>query len=236
MALFARHLGFDKELIDELALSGLMMDIGMATVPDEILNHPGTLEGNDLQIMRGHVDFGIELVDQSDLDSDVIRDVVAHHHERLDGSGYPEGKSGDQLSTYARMAAIIDTYDSFTSERPWRKAMSPTQALKRLLSSSQGQLDQSLVQQFIRCIGVHPVGSLVKLTSGKLAIVTRAGKDDPLKPIVMTFYSIRSGHYKEVKMLDLSKVDDGIEASVRPEEFKINLPKFFREVLLSQVK
>ena len=235
MAVFARHLGFDKELIDELGLAGLMMDVGMATIPEDILSKPGALDGPEMQIVEGHVDFGLELLEQSELDLDVVRDVLANHHERMDGSGYPRGKSGDYLSVYARMAAIVDSYDAMTSERPWRRGMSPTQALKRLLASSQGLLDQSLVQQFIRCVGVHPVGSLVKLKSGKLAIVVRSNKVDPLCPVVMSFYSVRTNMYNEVKRLDLSKVQDEIETSVRPEEFKINLTKFFKDVLLQQV-
>ncbi|GGD57961.1 HD-GYP domain-containing protein [Lacimicrobium alkaliphilum] len=236
MALFARHLGFDKELIDNLGLAGLMMDLGMNTIPPDILNKKSKLDNQEWQIIHGHVDVATEILDAAEIDNQVIREVVTHHHERLDGSGYPSGLSGDALSVYARMAAIVDSYDAMTSTRPWRKAYSPTQALKQLLGFSQGQLDQSLVHQFIRCIGVHPVGSLVKLKSGKLAIVTRANKEDPLSPMVMTFYSVRSGHYNEIKQLDLSKAQDEIESSVRPEEFKINLTKFFKEVFLQQVK
>lgn len=236
MAVFARHLGFDKELIDNLGLAGLMMDLGMNTIPADILNKKGKLDNQERQIIHSHVDVATEILEAAEIDNQVIREVVTYHHERLDGSGYPSGLSGDELSVYARMAAIVDSYDAMTSVRPWRKAYSPTQALKQLLGFSQGKLDQSLVHQFIRCIGVHPVGSLVKLKSGKLAIVIRANKDDPLSPTVMTFYSVRSGHYNEIKQLDLNKVQDEIESSVRPEEFKINLTKFFKEVLLQQVK
>ncbi|WP_088332533.1 HD-GYP domain-containing protein [Lacimicrobium sp. SS2-24] len=235
MAVFARHLGFDKELIDNLALAGLMMDLGMNTIPNDILNKKGKLEAQEKQLIHTHVDVATEILDAAEIDNPVIREVVTYHHERLDGSGYPSGLSGDELSVYARIAGIVDSYDAMTSDRPWRKAYSPTQALKQLLGFSQGKLDQSLVHQFIRCIGVHPVGSLVKLKSGKLAIVTRANKEDPLSPVVMTFYSVRAGHYNEIKQLDLSKVQDEIESSVRPEEFKINLTKFFKEVFLKQV-
>ncbi|GAB3029667.1 HD-GYP domain-containing protein [Bowmanella dokdonensis] len=235
MGLFARHLGFDRQLIDELGQAGMLMDVGMATMPDELMDKPALLDAKEHDKIRTHVFFGVDLVQKSGEGSTVILDVIANHHERLDGSGYPNGKQGDELSVYARMAAIVDTYDSLTSDRPWRKAMSPTQSLKSLLSSSQGKLDQSLVQQFIRCLGVHPVGSLVKLKSGKLAIVTRLNKEDPLSPVVMTFYSVRLGTYSEVKQVDLGKVQDSIESSVRPEEFKLNLPKFFKEVFLQQL-
>lgn len=105
-----------------------------------------------------------------------------------------------------------------------------------MLADSSGRFDQSLVQQFIRSIGVHPVGSLVKLKSGKLGIIVKANKVDPLKPLVMSFYSIRTGHHTEIKRVDLAKVEDEIEVSVRPDEFKISLTKFFREVFLPSLQ
>ncbi|AWL11285.1 uncharacterized protein HMF8227_00789 [Saliniradius amylolyticus] len=235
MAMFARQMGFDKATIDELGLAGLLMDAGMATLPEDILNQRGKLSDQERTIVESHVDVAVDLLEQSEHASDTVLDVVQNHHERLDGSGYPNGKQGDEISVYARMAAIVDSYDALTADRPYRKSLNATQALKRLLSTSQGQLDQSLVQQFIRCIGVHPVGSLVKLKSEKLAIVIKANKDDPLKPKVASFYSVRSGHYKDVRILDLTRDQDDIEACVRPEEFKINLARFFREVLLGRL-
>lgn len=236
MGLFARHLGFDRELIDELGQGGMMMDVGMATLQNSLLEKSSALNAEELSLMRTHVDYGIKLLKDANIESEVVLDVVANHHERLDGSGYPAGKSGDQLSVYARMAAIVDTYDALTSDRPWRKALTPTQSLKSLLSNSQGKLDQQLVQQFVRCMGVHPVGSLVKLKSGKLGIVVRMNKEDPLCPVVRTFYSVRSNHYSEIKEVDLARVQDKIECGVRPDDFKIDLPKFFKEVFLPQME
>lgn len=236
MSMFARHLGFDKELTEELCLGGFLMDMGMSTIPDDLLEKTNKFHAEDLNLIKMHVDFGVEIASQEDNISEVVLSVIQDHHERLDGSGYPEGKSGDQINTYGRIAAIIDSYDAMTSERPYRISMTPTAALKKLLSDSTGKYDQSLVQQFIRCIGVHPVGSLVKLRSGKLGIIVKANKDDPVKPLVMCFYSIRSNAHTELKRVDLSKVDDEIETSVRPDEFKINLNKFFRQVFLSSLK
>lgn len=236
MAVFAKHLGFDRELIDELSLGGLLMDTGMITVPTDIYEKRGPLTESEWDIVRTHVDFSIELVEQSGDVSDNTLSVIANHHERLDGSGYPAAKEGDKITVYGRMAAIVDAYDAMTSNRPHRASLSPTAALKKLLSDDSGKLDQSLVQQFIKCIGVHPVGSLVRLRSNKLGIIIRSNDKEPLKPLVMTFYSIRSEHHTEVKRLDLSKVDDDIVSTVRPEEFKMNLNKFFREVFLSSMK
>ncbi|UAA37965.1 HD-GYP domain-containing protein [Paraneptunicella aestuarii] len=240
MGMFAKHLGFDKELIEELSLAGLLMDTGMATMPDDIHNKSQKLSNSEWNIVKTHVDIGIEMIEQSVGEggeiSETVLSTIANHHERLDGSGYPVGKKGENISTYGRMAAIVDTYDALTSNRPYRKALPPTTALKKLLADDSGKLDQSLVQQFIKCVGVHPVGSLVKLKSDKLGIIIKANHIEPLKPVIMTFYSIKSGNHTELKRLDLSKVKDDIVTSVRPEEFRINLTKFFREIFLANMK
>lgn len=235
LAMFARSQGFDKQLIEELSLAGLLMDVGMISMPQDILQKDGSLNKQEFDIIRTHVDIGVELIEQSGEVSDLILDICSNHHEKIDGSGYPAGKSGDEISVFARMAAIVDCYDALTSNRPYRNAMAPTSALKHLMAKETGKLDQTLVQQFIRCLGVHPVGSLVKLSSQKLAIVVSANQQDPLSPRVMTFYSLTAGTYSESKFVDLSKVDTEIEACIRPEEFGINLKRFFREVFVSSM-
>lgn len=232
MAMFAKYQGFDKQLIEELSVAGLLMDVGMVSMPEDILQKESKLNKEELDIIRTHVDIGVEYIEQSGDVSDLLIDIAAHHHERIDGSGYPAGKSGDEISVFARMAAIVDCYDALTSNRPYRNAFAPTSALKQLMAKETGKLDQTLVQQFIRCLGVHPVGSLVKLSSQKLAIVVSANQQDPLSPRVMTFYSLTAGTYSESKFVDLSKVDTEIEACIRPEEFGINLNRFFHDVFL----
>ncbi|XOV78808.1 MAG: HD-GYP domain-containing protein [Aestuariibacter sp.] len=236
MTIFAKHMEFDKALCTDLCLAGFLMDCGMATVPADILAKPGKLNKDEMALIYPHVDFGLDILEKAGDVNDVVLGVVRDHHERLDGSGYPEGKAGENINAYGRMAAIVDCYDAMTNDRPYRRGMTPTNALKQLLADSSGRFDQSLVQQFIRSIGVHPVGSLVKLKSGKLGIIVKANKADPLKPLVMSFYSIRTGHHTEIKRVDLAKVDDEIEVSVRPDDFKISLTKFFREVFLPSLQ
>ena len=120
-----------------------------------------------------------------------------------------------------------------TSNRPHKNSITPTQALKRLTATE--NLDQELVKQFIQCIGVRPVGSLVRLKSGKLGIVSKLNPKDPVSPHVMTFYSVTSQHFNEVKRVDLSLYDDEIVSGVKPEEFSLNLPKFFKDVFVNQM-
>lgn len=233
MGVFARHMEFGKSLIEELSLGAMLMDIGMATIPKDVYDKPGKLSAQERQIMQGHVDAGVELLEQCDDVTDIICDIIQNHHERLDGSGYPSAKQDSELSTYARMAAIVDCYDAMISDRAHQKSQTPTQVLRKLMADN--TLDQALVQQFIKCIGVHPIGSLVKLKSEKLALVSSPGKTDPLSPVVMTFYSLRTNMHSEIKRIDLAKSDDDIVAAVKPTEFKMNLPKFFREVFIHQM-
>lgn len=236
MGIFAKHSGFDKELISELCLAGLLMDTGMSTVPKDIYEKPRKLNTKEWDIIKAHVNNGMEMVERMGDLPDTVINTIVNHHERLNGTGYPSAKSKENISVYARMAAIVDTYDALTSERPWRKAYSPTAALKHLLTDKSGRIDQSLVKQFIKCIGVHPVGSLVKLKSDRLGIIIKANSAEPLKPVVMCFYSLSSGLHTELKRVDLSQVQDEVVTSVRPEEFKINLQKFFKEIFLASLK
>ena len=230
MAMFARHLGYDSETIEQLSFAGLLMDVGMANIPDDITHKTAKLSKPEMDVVTTHVDIGLDIVERCGEVSDLVREIIFSHHERLDGSGYPDNKKGDEVSEYVKMAAIVDSYDAMTSARPYRAAMSATSALKALLVDK--SYDQTLVQKFIQCMGVHPVGSLVKLNNDRLAIVVRANKSNPLSPTVMTFYSLSSG-YSETKLLALSHSNIEIESVVRPEEFGLNLTKFFREVFIS---
>jgi HD-GYP domain-containing protein (c-di-GMP phosphodiesterase class II) len=234
MAMFADYLNYDQETIESLALGAMLMDVGMANVPEELRNSNVSLSSNDWQIIEAHVDYGLDLVEQTEDLPAIAKTVIQQHHERTDGSGYPQGLAGDDIAVFGRMAAIVDTYDAMVSERPHQKALPPAVALKRL-ARTEG-LDKDLVRQFIARIGIHPVGSLVKLKSGKLAIVSKANEQDMLNPTVMSFYSVTGNHYNDVKRIDLSKVDDEIEASVQPSEFNLNLPRFFRDVFVGQAK
>jgi HD-GYP domain-containing protein (c-di-GMP phosphodiesterase class II) len=234
ISLFAKQMQFDVELIEELAKAALLMDLGMTTMPQDIVKKKGALDASELSVIQTHPDAGVELIEHIDDVSDIVLDVVQNHQERVDGTGYPAGSSADQISTYAKMAAIVDTYDAMISNRPHKRSIPSTLALKRMLTNK--GLDNALVQQFIKALGVHPVGSLVKLSSQKLAIVTRSNAEQPLKPVVTTFYSMTAAAYREIARIDLSKVNDSIVSSIRPEEFRINLGKFFFDVFMPSLE
>ena len=233
MAMFADHLGYDRDTIDEACMGSLLMDVGMSQVPEEIRHKTDKLSPADWSVLRQHVAISLELVEQGEQISDLALSIISQHHEREDGSGYPNSLASTEMAPLSKMAAIIDSYDAMTSNRKHKDSITPTLALKRLAKDP--SLDSHLVKQFVQCVGVHPVGSLVKLKSGRLGIIAKPHPEDLLAPVVMTFYSISGGHFSEIKRVDLSQVDDEIESGVRPDDFGINLPKFFKDVFINQV-
>lgn len=230
MAMFARHLDYTADEIEELCLAALLMDVGMANVPHDIISKTEPLTKTERDIITSHVDIGLDIAERCGDVSHFVRDIIFNHHERVDGSGYPDAKSADQISQVSRMAAIVDSYDAMITKRVHQAAITPTAALKKLLIDP--GYDQQLVQQFIQCMSVHPVGSMVKLTNQRLAIVIKPNKTKPLHPLVATFYHLKSNHFAETKIVDLSKSNESIETSVRPEEFGVSLPKFLKKVFV----
>ncbi|MBT1452413.1 DUF3391 domain-containing protein [Glaciecola sp. XM2] len=231
LSLFATHRGFAPSEVEDITLAGLLMDIGMALLPAELNQKEGQYTNADITLMRTHVDIGSEIVERyADL-PDIVQEIIMNHHERIDGSGYPKQKTGDQLSEQVKMANIVDAYDALISNRNHRSSNCAQDALEKMLDDR--GFDTELVHSFIEAIGLYPVGSLVHLQSGKLAIVVQKNRSQPLKPTVMAFYSIRAKHHTETKVINLNKSNDKILGAVRPEEFEINLPRFFRTVLLN---
>lgn len=234
LTLFAQYLELPKEEISAIALGGFLHDLGKVKISDEILNKPGRLTHDEFGEVRKHVEFGLEIIDDLGTVSDISRKVVAEHHERLDGSGYFQQLSGDEISKYGRMAAIVDVYDALTAERSYKNGLVATKAFKFLMDNMVTMFDPALVEKFIRCVGVFPVGTLVELKSHKLGIVIRANTRNPLRPTVRVFYNANHHHYIEVKDIDLDKVyiEDEITRSVKGDEYQIDLPKFFTECFL----
>ncbi|GAC15702.1 HD-GYP domain-containing protein [Aliiglaciecola lipolytica] len=233
LTMFAQHRDMGKQAIEDLSLAGLLMDVGMTNMPSELVQSPNKLTPQQKEVITTHVDIGLDLVDRCGQVSACVQDVIFNHHERVDGSGYPDAQSAHDVSEFSQMAGIVDSYDAMINDRPFQKAVTPSKALIKLLSDD--SYDQRLVAQFIQCLGVHPTGSLVKLDNDKLAIVLRANKNAPSKPVVAAFYNLKSGSYSEVKKYDLNQVSVKIESAVRPEEFGLNLTKFLKEILINNL-
>ena len=209
MTAFARTLGVSRETIHEIAVGALLHDVGKARVPDEILNKPGKLTDAEFERMKSHVVQSKLILMATPGISPIPLEVAAQHHERFDGSGYPNRLAGDAISLYGRMAAIVDVYDAITSERVYHKGMPPTEALRKLLEWSSNHFEPRLVQAFIRSVGIYPTGALVRLESKRLAVVQAQHADKPTLPRVKVIFHT-AGHYLQPEDLDLRRSQDRI--------------------------
>ena len=235
MTIFAKHLGIDKDIIHNLTTGAMLLDLGMISLNDKILTKPSALTDAEIEKIQIHVPLGVNVLSKSKRLNQISLDLVATHHERLDGSGYPNQLSNEQLNQYSRMIAIVDSYDAITAQRSYQEAKTPINAYKELQKQAGTKLDTSLVAEFIKCMGLHPVGTLVQMKSNKLGIVIKSNKQNPLSPVVNIFYSVNNKSHIEPRIIDLAsaKVTDEIERSVKPEDFKIDMLRFFKQVLLN---
>ncbi len=226
LANFANYLGMSEDEVQDLSYAGFLHDLGKIKIPDEILHKPGRLTDSEMEVMKGHVKYGVDYLKSTEIAPPLIQ-AISEHHERLDGLGYPAGTKGDDISQAGRMLAIADMYDALTADRVYKSGMSSQRAFSILMSDAPTRLDQSLVQQFIKCLGVYPVGSLVLLSNDRLAMVLEQ-KDSPLTPLVKVFYSVRNNHYLTPKDIDLSSDKTvSITKAVVASDYKIDINTFF---------
>ncbi|OGS66558.1 MAG: hypothetical protein A2522_06520 [Gallionellales bacterium RIFOXYD12_FULL_53_10] len=210
MLSLGRKLGLEGASLNEAGMAGLLHDIGKSLIPENILNKPSHLSDCEFEVMKEHPQLGWNILSQSSEISEITLDVCLHHHERLDGSGYPKQLSGDTISLFSRMAAICDVYDAITADRCYKKAWEPAIAIRKMAEWKDGNYDVLIFHAFIKTIGIYPVGSLVTLNSGRLGIVIEQTPKSLLTPRITVFYSTRSSEYIHPEIVDLSKSQDGI--------------------------
>lgn len=187
MLALGRSLGLEEHLTREIGLAGLLHDVGKAKVSSEILDRAGPLDLEEYALVQKHTNHGYQLLSDSGIASAIALDVCLHHHERVDGGGYPTGISASTLSIYARMAAVCDVYDAVTSSRSYKRAWLPATALD-WMAAQNGQFDQRVLRAFRKIIGNFPIGSLVRLQSGYLAVVVNEPAENPYSPDVCIFF------------------------------------------------
>lgn len=221
---FARGLKLERKVIKEIAVGGLLHDVGKAKVPDEILNKPAKLTEAEFAKMKSHVVQSIIILQNTPGISQIALDVAGQHHERFDGTGYPNQLKGEQISLYGRMGAIVDVYDAITSDRVYHKGMAPTAALSRLMEWSKYHFDPELVRAYVKCVGIYPTGSLVRLESGRLGVVMEQHEDKMMQPKVRVIFHAEHKHYLPPEELDLawSGCQDRISGHEEFEEWKID--------------
>jgi len=202
---FCNSRGMDADITRQAGLGGLLHDTGKALVPDEVLNKPAALTDEEFAIIRKHPQDGYDILRQSPEVNDIALDITLHHHERRDGSGYPNKLSGDAISELAQMAAIVDVYDAITADRCYHKGMSAAAALRKIYEWSKFHFNPQYAQEFMRCVGIYPVGTMVMLESGRLGVVVEPHETNLLAPKVNVFFHAKKNVYIKPETVDLAR-------------------------------
>lgn len=212
--------GFDRDTLRDAGVAGLLHDIGKMAMPPEVLGKPGDLTHAEYTIMKLHPERGHNLLTRSRDVPEMALDVCLHHHEKVNGTGYPKRLKGGQITLFARMGAACDVYDALTSNRPYKEAWVPNMALKTMFGS-RGHFDSDILTAFIRSVGIYPVGTVVRLRSDHLAVVTDINPADLTRPVVRMFFSIPKRAAIAPQDVNLLMEADGnaIVSSENPEDW-----------------
>ena len=222
---FCQAMGYERSVMREVGVGGLLHDIGKMMVPDHILNKPVALTGPEFSQMQSHAALGREMLRQTPGVPETAIIIAAQHHERYDGTGYPDRLRGGQISQFGQMASIVDVYDALTSNRVYHTGMDPVAALKKLFEWSKSHFAEELVHHFIRTIGIFPVGSLVALRSGRIGVVIDPDNKDLLHPTVRVIFDTNTCRKLKPEDIDFSlggKADDPIVGHESPQRWGLD--------------
>ncbi len=225
MVALGKQLGLRGEELKQVGVAGLLHDIGKMAIPAEVLNKPDKLTDKEFEIIKDHPRKGWEILRSVHETCDAALDVCLHHHERIDGKGYPEKLSLDNLTLYARMGAVCDVYDAVTSERCYKKGWEPADAIRKMAMWKDGHFDETVFHAFVKTIGIYPNGTLLKLKSGRLAVVLEQSEKSAATPLVKVFFSVRANGYIPPEIIDLSKSVDSIVSVEDPLQWGLDLEK-----------
>jgi HD-GYP domain-containing protein (c-di-GMP phosphodiesterase class II) len=204
MVALGRTIGMDEPACKEAGLAGLLHDVGKAFIPVPILHKPGGLSQAEFDIVRRHPVLGYNhLIKNSNIPQYAV-EVCLHHHEKIDGSGYPKGLVNGDISVYARMGAVCDVYDAITSNRPYKTGWDPAESLRKMAGWAEGHFDPRVFQAFVKSLGIYPIGSLVRLNTGRIGVVMEQSGGSLLAPRIKVFFSIKKDERIEPELIDLS--------------------------------
>jgi HD-GYP domain-containing protein (c-di-GMP phosphodiesterase class II) len=224
MVALGRQLGLDDAQTRSAGLAGLLHDLGKAVMPPLILNKPSKLTEAEFGVIKSHPAEGHRMLLNGEKMDPVALDVCLHHHEKVDGSGYPKGLKGDEISLLAKMGAVCDVYDAITSNRAYKTGWDPAESLRKMAEWSKGHFDPAVFQAFVKSMGIYPVGSLVLMKSGRIGVVTEQAGKSLTTPKVKMFYSTKSSLRIPAMMVDLSRADTLDRIACREDPAKWRFP------------
>ena len=224
MIALSKQLGLSEQETRRAGIAGLLHDLGKMLVPMEVLNKPGKLTDEEFAIIKKHPEEGHRLLFGNPGADEVMLDVVLHHHEKIDGTGYPKGLKGEEISLFAKMGAVCDVYDAITSNRPYKAGWPPSESLRKMAEWAKGHFDQRVFQAFVKSLGIYPIGSLVRLESGRLGLVIDQSEKSLLAPCVKVFYSTHSQARILPEIIDLSRPGCHEKIAGREDPAKWNFP------------
>ena len=238
---FGRHLGMAENSLNLLGLGALLHDIGKIKTPLDILNKEGKLSAEEFEVMKKHPEHGRDILEKTEGVPHSVIDIALSHHERLSGKGYPHGHLSHQISPWSKIVAIVDVYDAITSDRCYHAGMSPTRALTKMYEWRIRDFDPELLEQFIQCIGIYPIGTIVELNSGEVGIVISVNTEMRLRPKILLILDEKKNPYYPARIADLSiyiRKDNedgyGIESVLEPTSYNINVKDHIKDIQQAQ--
>ncbi len=214
-----RQMELERAELEDLGTGAILHDIGKMLVPDKVLNKPGKLTDEEFAIMKNHAELGGEMLSSAKINSTAML-VASQHHERYDGSGYHKGLAKGSIHIFARIAAVADVYDAMTSKRVYQNGMVPEEALKKLYLMRGTHFQPEIVERFIKCLGIYPIGTFVELNTGELAVVRMVNRSHPMQPRIQLLSDRDKRPCKSDQEVDLKdEIGRWIVATRKPEEF-----------------
>ena len=201
---FGRQLGLTDEELEQLGLGALLLDLGKMKIPSEILNKPAPLLADDMNLARQHVPWGIEIIEKTQHLPATVMEIIRRHHERFDGSGYLDKLKGDAIGLAGLIAGMVDYYDAVTSDRVYRAGISSHVALKKMYEWRGTQFHPELVEKFIQCLGIYPIGSVVELNTGEIGVVVALNRSHRLRPRVILVQRADKTFYPQMPAVSLA--------------------------------
>lgn len=203
LVVFGRFLGLPEATLEMLGTVGLMQDVGLVNLPPDLLHKPGRFTPAEMKVFAGHVQHSVRIMrDRCNLSEEII-ETVSRHHERVNGKGYPHGLQGDEIGIYGEMAGLVDSYCALLSQRPYRTALTSQRALEKIYGWRNKKFSETVIDQFIQCLGLYPIGTLVELESGEVAVVIGQNRVRRLKPKLMVLLGPDKTPLKYPSTIDL---------------------------------